>query len=650
MIPGLLSRPSKQLYLGFHTVKRMETRQLVGIGERKTRELLIPSLPIDFDRWYDRRVPDDPRANLSTVRTNTSTIRSCLSDTTRESFRTRAREAADGAPTFLNRTLHIADDTAVNWYDDRFDDLPLLWALKLYAFQPLYWFCLGCEPDSEMATPLREQFDGWIADWIDTVDVGSPQYLRRTWTPWAVSLRILHLLRYLAWRRECVSAESTDSFDREVRREIYKNTLFLDNHVEWDVGGNHLIENGIALLASGLVFDRESWVEAGQEVLIDAADNQFLDDGYHFERSPIYHVLVLTRYLTACDLLGRNDRTLPESVEQTAANGTALLGYLRPPDGRIPLLNDSVYDQALGLDACLRYARTLGFEDDGDRWHVPGGDGDGRQTSGYHWLRTDDGAMLIDGGAVGPPHLPGHSHSDTLSLLLWLDGQPVVTDTGTFGYVDDSLREYARGAAGHNTVQVGDSEPIAIGGKYLMGPRPTPRTRIERGDVTLFEGVYKAEPYAADPYIHHRSVYAGDSWWFIQDTVTGHDASPMRARLHLHPEVTPTVERSGRVHLAYPGGKAFIYPLESTRTSIDTGPYFPRFGVHRQRPVLEFHGQYAADTGRMSSYLVTKLDLADATAERSTGSFTPSDLLLGAREYSLPEAEFVPETTETTSS
>jgi hypothetical protein len=626
----------------------MEPRQLAGIGERKIRGLVIPNLPVDFDRWYDSQVPTNPAASLEQVQTNTSTIRSCLGETAREQFQRRAEQAGTGAPTFLNRTLRIADGTTVNWYDDRFDSLPLLWSLKLYAFQPLYWLCLGCEPDTEMATPLQEQFDSWLADWTDTIEIVSPQYLRRTWTPWAVSLRIMHLLRYLAWRRESIPAESTGSFGRELRREIYKNTLFLDNHIEWDVGGNHLIENGIALLTSGLVFDRQSWTEKGQRILVKTAETQFLDDGYHFERSPMYHLLSLSRYLTACDLLTRSDRSLPAELAQTTADGAAFLDYLRPPDGRIPLLNDSVYDQALGLDACRRYAQSVGFGDGEDRWESPVGDLDCERTAGYHWLQNDDGAMLVDGGIVGPPHLPGHSHSDMLSVLLWLDDHPIVTDTGTFEYRDDSRREYARGVAGHNTVQLGDTEPIAIGGKYLMGARPTLRTHGYQGDVSLFEGVYEAKPYGEAPYIHHRCAYASDSWWLLRDTVTGHEESPLCARLHLHPEVRPTVQRTGRVQLTYPGGEAVVTPLESTEISVETGPYFPRFGVHRQRPVLELHSRETDDTGRVSSCLITQRDVAQTSVEGSAGGTPPRTLLIGSGQYSLPETTFSPEKPEVT--
>lgn len=706
-LPELAKLP----YLGFHTVTRMQPRQLAGIGVRKSRELLIPRLPVDFDRYYERQVPYDPPVHRDILAENTTTLRNCLDTTTRTRFRERARAAADGAPTFLNATLRIADSdgTGVDWYDDRFEEYPLLWRLKLYAFQPLAWTVMGVNPDGDGAQRLQSVFDNWVKDWAGTIEIGREGYLRRAWTPWAVSLRILHWSRYLAWRAEAREARTsdtsepsdqsgpTDEFDRLLRRELYRNALFLRKHVEWDVGGNHLLENGTALVVAGLLFAEEEWVDHGTSILAHAADEQFLDDGSHFERSPMYHILTLTRLLTACDLLDRSGQPLPEEVSTTTSEATAFLRFLRPPDGRIPLLNDAVYGQALPLDCCLRYADALGYGDSGSatqesatqesaippgrvrqRWTVSttsatsttnaaveqtAGDqlvghrsagrsardpssgcqsaGDlsaGFQSAGYQWLRTDAGAMLLDGGPVGPKHLPGHSHSDTLSILLWLDGEPVVTDTGTAGYVSESRRNAARGVRGHNTIQVGETEPIALGGKYLMGPRPEPTVRRESGPVSLVEGQYEAAPYRGREYTHHRAVYAGDRWWSVWDTVFDHGSTAVRSRLHLHPAVEPSLDARGRVRLSLDEDRsAFVHPLNGTRVGITTSPYFPEFGVAIERPVITLH---AADTEANPAglgFLVAEEALDGPAVTVAADGVTPVALQTAGDDYPLPE-------------
>lgn len=619
MIPRQLSKFTEPLYLRAHTAAGMEPRQLAGIVERKSREFFLPRLTVDFDRLYERRVPDDPAVHLDAIAENIATLRACIDEQTRSGYRDRARSAADGTPDFLNRTLRIADGADVNWYDERFETLPL-WRMKLYAFQPLSWLCRGFEPKTTNVSELRSTFDGWIENWMESVVIGDRNYLRYAWTPWAVSLRIISWSRYLGWRRECGGRDTTE-FERSFRRELYKNALFLENHVERDVGGNHLIENGAALVVAGLLFEERSWVDTGKSILSEAATEQFLDDGCHFERSPMYHVLTVTRYLTVCDLLDRSGRPVPAELRWVAERATEFLEYLRPPNGHIPLLNDSVYGQALPLDSCLEYAAALGFDGSPGQSTASGG-AEPLGESGYRWLRAEGGAMLVDGGPVGPPHLPGHSHSDTLGVLLWLDDQPIITDTGTFGYESGYYRQYARGVRGHSTVQVGDTEPIALGGKYLMGPRPEPTTRFRNGTVSVFEGKYRAKPVGGSAYTHRRAVFTGEDWWVVRDSVGGHDNRVVRSSLHLHPDVVPSIEPTGRIRLDTGGEtRAFVYGLESAGSTVTTGQYFPRFGVATSRSVIELHADVARSDPATFGFLVTQRDLpVDAVETTSEGS------------------------------
>jgi uncharacterized heparinase superfamily protein len=474
-----------------------------------------------------------------------------------------------------------------------------------------------------------------------------------------VSLRLLNWIRYLAWRPAAVDAAPGDAENREfeaaVRGEIFKTGLFLRNHIEWDVGGNHLVENGAALVAAGLLFgdDGRDWVSTGLSVLSEASATQFLTDGCHFERSPMYHVLVLTRFLTVCDLLGRFERTVPSDVREASVKGSDFLSFIRPPDGRMPLLNDTVSGESLSLDACRRYARAVGVgsgaagESGPARGASPAGidpaqcgDAPDRADAGYRWLRTGAGDMLVDGGPVGPPHLPGHAHSDTLSVLLWLDGRQVVTDTGTFDYESGPRRAYARGVRGHNTVQVGNYEPISIGGRFLMGPRPSPTTRIASdADVALFEGRYRAASFEAPAYTHHRAVFAGDSWWFVSDRVAGHEGQPVRSRLHLHPAVDAFLRDDGgiRIHRDGQGDdpvEGWIHPLGVDDVDVGRGWYFPRFGEAVERSVLEMRAD--ADRAPVTvGYVVSTVELTSPPELVSRGDGLESLLVDGVR-YELP--------------
>jgi uncharacterized heparinase superfamily protein len=580
------------LSLYYHTVSHLQRAQLLGTLERKLYDATVPRLPLDLNARYERRIPTDLEADLDALAANTDVIRASLPSSVRADYRSDARAAAEGDVTFMNRTVERPGWTAET--DERLASLPRLWRLKLHAFEPLWWTVLGFTSAAD-ARAVTAALDEWAMDWYESVGVGAAGYLRGAWAPYTVSLRLLYVLRYRSWRNE--------GADNRWLRLAYRDAAFLGNHVERDVGGNHLVENGAALVVAGVCFDEPRWVEEGTAVLETAARTQFLPDGGHFERSPMYHVQTLTRYLSVVDLLGRTGRRVPEALEEVTQGATDFLAFLRPPDGRLPLLNDAVYGQTLTLDSCLAYATRVGAR-------VPGDESTLDAADGYHWLRNDGGAMLVDGGPLGPAHLPGHSHLDLLSVLLWVDGSPVLTDTGVFDYESGADRRYARGVRAHNTVQIDDDEPVDIGGRFLMGRRPTLDTVR---DGPRFEGQYEARPAAGTPFTHHRLATVGEDWWLVWDTVKPALDRTVHARLHVHPDVAVT-EHGDHAELGRgpdPGALAWVAPLNVDALTVTEGPYFPEFGIRKERPVLRFNAAAEADRARGFGCVVSTHRLDD---------------------------------------
>jgi hypothetical protein len=380
---------------------------------------------------------------------------------------------------------------------------------------------------------------------------------------------------------------------------LYKNATFLRNHIEHDVGGNHLVENAIAMLVAGLVFeDGADWASVGRRLLIEAAETQFLSDGGHFERSPMYHVMVLTRYVTAVDLLERYGEPIPDAIRETARDATVFLRSLSPPDDRIPLLNDSVFGEVLSLPEVLRYADAASVATALDRSRSARLEG-----SGYYWLGTGDDRMLIDGGAVGPPHLPGHSHVDLLSVLLWIDGQRVLTDTGVFQYADDDRRVYARSVRAHNTVQIGESGPIRVGGQYLMGSRVDPTVLQYDEADGRFVGRYRRSNPLGEGYQHTRRVAADLGSWRVTDVVRGASDRTVTSRLHFHPETSVEPEAPNEFGIAREDGDRLgtLRVAAGVETDVCRTPYYPRFGEEHARDAVEMSYTTGENTFEIST-------------------------------------------------
>jgi uncharacterized heparinase superfamily protein len=592
-LSGLVD-PAK-LPLLYHTARNMHVRQLTGVAERKLRHAVVPRLPVDFDARYERQVPAETTATPAPLAANTATLRAALPDSLRATYRERATEVAAGAVTFAGHTVQVEDDAGgVDWFGSGVTEPPALYALKLRGFEFLRYLYLGHDAPDECPDAV-EAARRWTESWAESeaTRVGEPGYLRGAWTPHSVSLRLLNWARFYAWA-------DLETHDREfaalVRHQLWKNARVLENHVEYDLGGNHLIENGAGLAVAGAFLDDDDLWDHAVRVLVDAAD-QFLADGGHFELSPMYHVLTLTRYLTVLDLCRETGRTVPGAVRRVATEGTRFLAAVAGPDGRIPLLNDSVYGEALPADACRRYAEAVGVDPD----VVAGRESDpaALEPSGLYWLGSDEDRLLFDGGPVGPPHLPAHSHDDLLAVSLWVDGRPVLTDTGTKSYVAGPARQHARSVAAHNTVQYGDVEPIPVGGSFLMGRRVTPTVRAGGDEgVDWVEGTYRREGDAGEGYRHRRRVFCGGesdaSWWLVWDRVTAEASRPVRSRLHVAPGLEVSADTAGDapegalvvrpVDTAADTALAHLVPVGAEDVHVGWSPSYPAFGRERERP------------------------------------------------------------------
>ncbi len=571
--------PVEQAKLGIFTASRLQREQFVGIVERKIRQTVLPRLPFDFDARYERQIPAEPCASLSPLCRNTATLRGCLDADTRRSHRTDLERFESNRIEFLGHDVSLDTDRTIAWDDDQLSDVPLLWWLKFQSLEPLEWFVFGDEKPARSDELVVKVLDPWLRAMASTTTIGAPEYLRRDWIPHAVSLRVMNLSRYCAWLDEHEMLA-----DRQFALEfLYKNALFLRNHVERDVGGNHLIENALALLMAGLVFEQDhSWAELGTELFEETATSQFLGDGGHFERSPMYHIMVLTRFLTAADLLAEYGHPIPPEVERTARRATQFIDGLTPPDGRIPLLNDSQFDEVLSIAEVTAYATAVGVSATSDSPAL--------ESSGYYWLGSGVDRMLVDGGPVGPPHLPGHSHVDLLSILLWLDGQRVLTDTGVYQYTADTRRQYARGIRSHNSVQVGDSNPITVGGQYLLGRRTEPKISVRRDrSFEAVEGRYSTPRGPGPSYTHARRILTDEEMWVVVDRVSKAGDAPTTSRLHFHPSITVERRTEGRFQISTESGESLgeIRLVNCADCVLKSSPYFPEFGTEITRTALE---------------------------------------------------------------
>ena len=81
-----------------------------------------------------------------------------------------------------------------------------------------------------------------------------------------------------------------------------------------------------------------------------------LPDGGHFERSPMYHSLILEDVLDLHQPVPDAVSASPGSWSASAGRMLGWLGQMCHPDGRIAFFNDAAFDVAPAPDALFEYA------------------------------------------------------------------------------------------------------------------------------------------------------------------------------------------------------------------------------------------------------------------------------------------------------
>ena len=472
---------------------------------------------------------------------------------------------------FLNEEKDFPDG-GIDWASK---EMSKLWRYNLHYFD--YLFDTGRSHDAKIHL---------ISDWI----AKSPPGTSEGWEPYTLSLRIVNWIKFFLQNDAAIQEEWLQS--------LYKQTLWLEKNVEYHILANHYLKNGVALFFAGQFFegeDAEHWLARGIKILRKELEEQFLPDGGHFERSPLYHSICVIDYLDVLNLIQNSKTTIPaEETAQLKKRVTASLNFLHDiclPDNAIPLFNDSAFSIASTPSQIFDYARSvIGFEPPAR----PTGLAIYEQSaSGYYTCRNGEDAIIIDCGQIGPDYQPGHAHCDTLSYELAINGRRVVVDSGVFDYEASLERAYARSTKAHNTLVVDGEEQSEMWGVFRVARRARPiQACIEQqadGSVR-FTGAHDGYARLAGRPIHKRSMsYDGQESWVIEDILEGRGAHRMESYLHIHPDyqVVPSgttlrvIEQSG-------SPIAIIETLDASQTRVEQGWYFPEFGVKRENHVIVF--------------------------------------------------------------
>lgn len=344
------------------------------------------------------------------------------------------------------------------------------------------------------------------------------------WDPYPLSRRITNWVMWLQ------SEVRETQFRRRIEESLAAQAEWLRQSVEWHLLGNHILANAKALVLAGVYFDgvaAERWLHDGLEILRTQLKEQILDDGGHFELSPMYHALLLEDLL---DLVNAS-RAFPnllgtDSPSWSAVAGKMLgwLGQMTHPSGEIAYFNDSVSGMAAELSALQDYAARLGLQPE----VIPLG------ASGYFRLHAGCTSVLFDAGPVGPEYQPGHGHCDLLALEISHGGQLLIGNTGVSTYEPGALRLVERRTAAHSTVRVDGEEQSQVWGSFRVARRAHVLARKSDGR-SWAEASHNGYRKLNGGVIHRRRVEVEEGLVIVRDWIEGAGVHQIEMYWHLMP-------------------------------------------------------------------------------------------------------------------
>lgn len=431
--------------------------------------------------------------------------------------------------TFLNRTIPIK--AATDWNsccDDK------LWLYNLHYFDFLKQPEYRNHPES-----FR-----WIERWIRE----NPPFSGNGWEPYPLSLRIVNWIKWL----KCGNTPSEG-----IRQSLILQVRHLVRSLEYHLLANHLMANAKALIFAGSCFsgpEAEELLKLGWKIYRAQIQEQILNDGGHFERSVMYHSIILEDLLDVHQLTGARELIAPIEKMLFFLEGMTF------PDRRIALFNDAAYRIAPEPDSLFHYAERLGFQHP-----APLREGfTDFPESGYGRLHFANWDLIFDAGPVGPDYQPGHAHADTFSFELSCRGKKIITDTGTSCYKGEE-RLYQRGTAAHNTIRIDEKNSSEVWSSHRVGARARILRRQE------LPGGFCAEHDGYAPIRHRRSWFWKSDAIEIEDEFSERGDKKHKVELFLHFMPEETLQRrssnefltkSGILITLPEGGETELLPTE----------------------------------------------------------------------------------------
>lgn len=466
--------------------------------------------------------------------------------------------------------------------------------------------------------------------------------------PYTISMRIPNLLISLELLEQNEDKKKNirnTGIKSKLLTSIYRQYRYLLCTQELALLANHYLENLKTIIISSLLFGELDIYHKYFDLFLKQAEEQILPDGIHFERSMMYHKIILEDFLRVYSVLYTSGHPCDAEKLLPAVRAMAqvLADFEQGFGCRTPLFNDAGNNVSKESRQLLNAVRHLPYlngyrkgntgkqrseaepnlterENRGRKGNAakrqPGAetylterkeqlhhltvcnDAGFRifKDAGYYQLQADGIAVLFDCGDIGPSYMGGHGHCDCLSFELSADTRCMFVNSGT-GCYQGEHRTFFRSTKAHNTVMTDDREQAELWGGHRAGRRMTHiRGYAEKN---MLAGQFRS--YLGDFFNRTIKWEGSRRTLVITDKIQAGDRNMHTARqfFHLAPEYRYQPE----------GNRIFI--MDGTcKKAVMCLPKKSRYRIHRNGEIT----LYAEDFGRYEKKQV--LEVRTRFAER----------------------------------
>lgn len=444
---------------------------------------------------------------------------------------------------------------------------------KLWRYNLHYFDCLNQLEFENEGLELQNQI---ISKWIRENPFGKGT----GWEPYPISLRIIN---WIKWHFK------TNGLSDEAKLSLWNQVNWLAGRPEYHLLGNHLFINAKALLFACVIFglDEQSTIyKKALKILKEELSEQFLNDGAHFELSPMYHALAMEDLLDLYQLKSTLPPSFPsQEIQEKFNSGMNWLHYLCYGNGELSHFNDSANDIAPTLCELKDLGQRVGLS-----WVL---NSDIKfnyfKDSGFVVFKDETVHLIADIGDIGPDYLPGHAHADSLSFELAVKGQRIIVNSGTgeYGLSQERLRQ--RSTSAHSTIELDgkSSSEVWSGFRVAQRARITKVEICEDDNRIEFAAVHNGYTRIASKPNHKRQWIVNDDSLEIMDEVSG-TGNSVQLRYYLHPDIHVEIHDDS---ILLKNTSEILAKINTERyVQVEDTTYHDKFGVSKKNKCLLITG------------------------------------------------------------